>query len=184
MSEPDAVRTLPQAAACAAPHAGLADGMCWRAMNENDVPAVAGLEQALSETPWTAQNFIDSLAGGHAAWVVLEQQACIGYAVTSQVLDEMELLIIGVAAHRQRQGLGQCILQRLMQHGRGQGARCLHLEVRESNRAARALYARCGFQETGRRRNYYVCAPHPGSAISVPGAQPSREDALLMTVDL
>ncbi len=31
----------------------------------------------------------------------------------------------------------------------------MHLDVRESNAAARALYARFGFAEVGRRRAYY-----------------------------
>ncbi|MGZ8155124.1 MAG: ribosomal protein S18-alanine N-acetyltransferase, partial [Burkholderiales bacterium] len=41
------------------------------------------------------------------------------------------------------------------------------LEVRPSNTAARALYARSGFSEIGRRRDYYP-------------AQEGREDAVVM----
>lgn len=150
--------------------------MRWRSMQHADVAAAAALEQRLSEAAWSERNFLDSLAAGHAAWVIVEQGVCIAYAVTARVLDEMELLIIGVAAHKQRQGLGRGIMQSLMQTGRAVGAQCLHLEVRESNQAARALYASCGFVEVGRRRNYYACTPGAG--------QPGREDALLMTVSL
>lgn len=161
---------MPAAAAC------LPRGMRWRSMQHADVAAAAALEQRLSEAAWSERNFLDSLAAGHAAWVIVEQGVCIAYAVTARVLDEMELLIIGVAAHKQRQGLGRGIMQSLMQTGRAVGAQCLHLEVRESNQAARALYASCGFVEVGRRRNYYACTPGAG--------QPGREDALLMTVSL
>ena len=49
------------------------------------------------------------------------------------------------------------------------GVRSLYLEVRESNSAARALYAALGFQQVGRRRGYYQ---HPS------------EDALLLKRDL
>jgi len=35
------------------------------------------------------------------------------------------------------------------------GAESMFLEVRESNRAARALYASRGFEEISRRRGYY-----------------------------
>ena len=45
------------------------------------------------------------------------------------------------------------------------GVDCLFLDVRESNAPARALYAACGFRESGRRSAYYR-AP--------------REDAILM----
>jgi ribosomal-protein-alanine N-acetyltransferase len=46
-------------------------------------------------------------------------------------------------------------------------ARRVHLEVRPSNSAARALYETLGFSPTGLRRRYY-----------------GDEDALLMTLDL
>jgi len=37
----------------------------------------------------------------------------------------------------------------------GRGVRAAFLEVRESNTAARGLYASRGFREIGRRKNYY-----------------------------
>jgi ribosomal-protein-alanine N-acetyltransferase len=36
------------------------------------------------------------------------------------------------------------------------GARDMHLEVSETNEAARALYAGAGFAVSGRRRGYYA----------------------------
>ena len=45
------------------------------------------------------------------------------------------------------------------------GSRCLTLEVRDSNGPARALYAKLGFREIGRRRGYY---------------RDPREDALIL----
>ena len=67
---------------------------------------------------------------------------------------------------------GKYRVERLLGEG-GKGmvvaARHIHLEVRESNEAARKLYERQGFGETGRRRNYY---DHPA------------EDALLLQLIL
>jgi ribosomal-protein-alanine N-acetyltransferase len=38
-------------------------------------------------------------------------------------------------------------------------AQLIHLEVRPSNKAARALYQRWGFRESGRRPGYYHSPP-------------------------
>ena len=38
---------------------------------------------------------------------------------------------------------------------RGNGAKVVYLEVRESNKAARALYEKWAFIEAGRRKSYY-----------------------------
>jgi len=51
------------------------------------------------------------------------------------------------------------------------GAERMFLEVAEGNVAARALYARAGFSEAGRRRGYY--SRNDGS----------REDALVLALN-
>ena len=52
------------------------------------------------------------------------------------------------------------------------GDAALLLEVRQSNTAARALYAAAGFAEVGLRRGYY------------PDVQQRREDAVVMRLSL
>ena len=54
-----------------------------------------------------------------------------------------------------RAGAGALLLNGAMAAARARGATAVHLDVRESNAAARALYARFGFTEVGRRRAYY-----------------------------
>jgi len=64
------------------------------------------------------------------------------------------------------------MMRDLVQQARERGDRQLWLEVRIGNTAARLLYRRIGFLESGLRRNYYPMA----------GGQ--REDALLMSLQL
>jgi len=54
-----------------------------------------------------------------------------------------------------RQGIGASLLDAALAEGRRRGAQNMYLEVRESNSAARRLYASRGFEELGRRRGYY-----------------------------
>jgi ribosomal-protein-alanine N-acetyltransferase len=78
----------------------------------------------------------------------------IGFALGRVVLREAELLLLAVKQKVQGRGVGQALLGRFTGIAKGRGAEQLHLEVREGNRAVR-LYKRAGFDEVGRRRNYY-----------------------------
>ena len=56
--------------------------------------------------------------------------------------------------HRGR-GLGTALMQAAIDHARERGLHKLELELWPWNRAARALYERCGFVEEGYRRRQY-----------------------------
>lgn len=82
--------------------------------------------------------------------------SCLGFAVIRTLApDEHELLNVAVDPAGRRQGVGRRLLEELL--AARPGLWCL--EVRESNRAARELYGRLGFQEVQRRRDYYPNGP-------------------------
>ena len=146
-----------------------ASGFTLRAMTPGDAPALARLEAEVEETPWSEGSFLDSLASGHLGWVFETPEGEIAaWAVVMTVLDESELLIIGVARRLQRRGLGRALLAAVTDEVRSRGAVVMHLEVRAGNVPALALYARAGFARTGLRRGYYRTAA-------------GREDAVLMS---
>ncbi|MCP8685977.1 ribosomal protein S18-alanine N-acetyltransferase [Marinobacterium sedimentorum] len=92
-----------------------------------------------------------------------------GFVLLSHVLDEAEVLQIGVAPQYQRAGLARQLLTQAQAQLAGLGIERLMLEVRASNRPALGLYRALGFIEDGRRRGYY-----PTST--------GHEDAVLMSV--
>jgi len=71
------------------------------------------------------------------------------------VVDELHVTAVAVAPLRRRQGLGQGVLQALLQRGAAAGAVHATLEVASCNSAAISLYQRCGFTTAGCRRGYY-----------------------------
>lgn len=79
-----------------------------------------------------------------------------GFALFALAADEAEVLTLAVAPGARRRGLGAALLAAAAAAAAARGARSIHLEVAEDNAAARALYARAGFAETGRRRGYYA----------------------------
>lgn len=131
-------------------------------------PELAGLAAQVGDYPWRAAQFADSFAAGHQLLGVRDTAgALLGFAVWSQVLDEAELLDIGVAPAVRRQGLGARLLAEVVAAARAAGAARLMLEVRAGNLPAQALYQRAGFVFSGRRNGYYP-------------AVNGREDACLM----
>jgi len=142
-----------------------------RSMSLPDVDAVLAIEQAVQPYPWTRGNFSDALSGGYRCMVDEAGGEIVSYAVLMPVLDEAELLTIGVAASRQRQGLGRTMLAAQMRWASANNMRRIFLEVRVSNLPAIAWYRKTGFIEIGSRRGYYRNAQ-------------DCEDALVMACDL
>ena len=102
--------------------------------------------------PWTAAEFTGFLADP-LAFVLIEGDA--GFILGRAVAGEAELLTLAVAPEARRRGLGRKLVARFLYQARLRGAEQAFLEVAAGNEAARALYARCGFAESGRRRGYY-----------------------------
>ena len=76
-----------------------------------------------------------------------------GFILLRAVLDEAEILTIGVL--KKRQGIGAALLREALRELRGGGVMMVHLEVATSNAPARALYEAHGFAQSGLRRAYY-----------------------------
>ena len=89
-------------------------------------------------------------------WLVLARDASgvVGFALSRQVADEAELLLLAVRRIAQCQGIETLLLERFTADAKKRGADRLHLEVREGNHAVK-LYVDHGFALVGRRRNYY-----------------------------
>ena len=91
-----------------------------------------------------------------------------GFAIFSWVLDEAELLQIGVASAFRGQGGAKILLGESHNILKAEQIVRIMLEVRGSNAAAIALYKGLDYFEDGRRKGYY------------PSAE-GREDAILMS---
>ena len=78
-----------------------------------------------------------------------------GFLVALHLGPEWELENIAVTPEARRSGLGMQLLTALLTRAKETNSQKVFLEVRESNAAARALYEKAGFRQTGRRKGYY-----------------------------
>ena len=119
------------------------------------MPAVHAIEQAAFSDPWSARDFRECVASDVVFLVAAAPEGIAGYVIAQDAADEGEILNLAVAPARHRGGIGRALVERVLVTLAGRGAQRVFLEVRESNAAARALYATLGFQEVGRRTRYY-----------------------------
>lgn len=142
----------------------------FRPMTLDDLDQVMMIEQAAFSHPWSRGLFADGLKT-YDCWLMFADHEQVGHGVVSVILDEAHLLTIAVRPDRQGQGLGLKLLQHLLEQARARGAMECFLELRASNQSAYRLYEGYGFNEIGRRRDYYP-------------ASDGREDALVMACTL
>lgn len=131
---------------------------------------VMAIENVAYDFPWTRGNFIDGLAAGYDAQLLLVDEELVGYFVAMAGVEEMHLLNLTVAPGRQGCGHARFMLAELLLLCRRQAAEQLWLEVRGSNRRAHAVYTRFGFAQIGIRKGYY------------PAPRGQREDAIVMSL--
>jgi [ribosomal protein S18]-alanine N-acetyltransferase len=141
-------------------------GLLLRSMEPSDLPAAMEIDSLSLPRPWSEAVWREELESPFGLYLILEEGGeILGQIGVRHVLDELHITTLAVRPERRRRGHARTLVSAAL--AAFPGARRVHLEVRPSNAAARALYETLGFSTTGLRRRYY-----------------GDEDALLMTLDL
>ncbi len=148
----------------------MTDSIQFRLMQADDLDCVVALEQKAFSHPWTRTLYADALTS-YECWMMYVSEQHVGHGVISQIVDEAHLLNIAIAVEQQGKGFGLQLLEHLMLRASQRGCVECFLELRDSNLSAYRLYERFGFNEIGRRRDYYPTGE-------------GHEDALVMACTL
>jgi ribosomal-protein-alanine N-acetyltransferase len=126
-----------------------------RRMTASDASAAHSI---LKESPeasiWSKESLLESVSQG-IAWAAELDGRVAGILIGRVAADEFEILNLAVGKACRRRGIATQLVRSALEHVRAAGARRTYLEVRASNAGGIAFYARMGFRECGRRRNYY-----------------------------
>jgi [ribosomal protein S18]-alanine N-acetyltransferase len=135
----------------------------------DDIPSVMSLDrESATAAHWTEGRYRQAFKREGLERLLLVAEASpsnqtgrdvnagiLGFLVASHVAPEWELENIAVASSARRKGIGKRLLSALLAAARETNSDSVFLEVRESNAAARTLYEKAGFEQTGRRKSYY-----------------------------
>lgn len=141
--------------------------MILREMSVDDLDQVMEIEQDLFHVPWSREGYFTFLTRKDTMFLVVEEKGQIlGYCGILMVLDEGDVTNVAVRRDRQKEGIGNFLMESMIRLTEELGVKMIHLEVRVSNGTAIRLYERLGFTRDGIRKNYY---------------EKPVEDAILMT---
>ena len=139
-----------------------------RPMTAADVPSVAALEKLCFSDPWSASLIASELDNPLSLWLVWEEDgAAAAYLGVQRVPPQADVMNVAVSPALRRRGIARALFAELER--RLPEIDELFLEVRVSNSGAIALYRTLGFEQVGRRPNYYL---------------DPREDALILRKEL
>ena len=142
-----------------------------RSMSPVDLKAVAAVEQASYEFPWSQGIFRDCLLAGYQSLVLEIAEAISGYAIMSVAAGEAHILNLCVHPQCQQMGYGRRLLNALLVKAEEVAVARVFLEVRPSNDIAIKLYRSADFEQIGVRPSYYQ-------------ANGGREDAVIFAATL
>lgn len=155
-----------------------ATSLVFEVMRERDIPAVAAIERVSFPTPFPAHVFRAELSSPASVWWVVHELpggrrlwplpvvAYVGYFFNGE---GVHIAKIATDPRWRRRHLGEWALLNMLLVAGHQGAAHATLEVRATNAAARALYAKWGFIELRNIEGYYEDTGETGIILGLPG---------------
>jgi ribosomal-protein-alanine N-acetyltransferase len=128
-----------------------------REMRFEDLDAVCSIEHDVFPNPWPRVFFERDLESGNTvAFVALNDELVIGYAIGNCIDVELHITNIAVAAEHQKGGIGTRLLLKMESVAIERGCTLAYLEVRTSNLAAIKMYEKHGYDILYARKRYYI----------------------------
>lgn len=139
-------------------------------MQLGDLDEVLAIEQASFSMPWSRSAFVYEMQQNRVArcLVAREESRVLGYLCLWEVADEIHVTNLAVHPAERRRGIAGRLLTDVLEDARQRAVRLAVLEVRPSNKEARALYEVFGFRVVGRRRGYYYDTGEDALVMELP----------------
>lgn len=130
--------------------------LSFREMAPEDADDVEVVEKACFAIPWSRESFWKEAANENTLYLLaLDEERVIGYAGCWISFEECQITNVAVLPEYRSQRVGTKLFGAMIEAVKKKGVTAMTLEVRPSNAPARALYARYGFKDAGRRPHYY-----------------------------
>ena len=141
-------------------------------MNSSDIEGVFNISKSCFSTPWSLDSIKSELNNPLAKYIVAvdkDLDLVVGFIGAWIVVGEASITNIAVDKNYRKIGIGNKLLESLINLCSDLNCTLINLEVRESNLTAQNLYKKHGFIIDGVRKGYY---------------EDNKENAILMTKTL
>ena len=130
----------------------------YKIADASHVDQMHEIEISVFPVPWSYESFVQDVCEHEIAIYVVGicNGKVVSYAGLWHVLEESHVTNIAVKEEFRRMGIGGSMMEILFDEARKLNVKSMTLEVRESNKAAIAMYEKSGFAVAGRRKRYYT----------------------------
>ena len=137
----------------------------------DDLGNVYNLESQSYEFPWTKEILRDCIPYKYDSFTIYFNSILVGYVISKISFPETHILNLTIASDFRKKGLGQSLIELIINDSRIRGTKDIILEVRVNNDAAISLYEKLNFKKVGLRKDYYE-------------SKDGREDAFVLQLKL
>ncbi len=142
-------------------------------MTEEDVDGILKVCEESFSIPWSRKSIEDELKNLLATYLVAKiNDEVMGFIGLWFVMDECHITNIAVSKKYRNNHIATALVNEMFELCKEHETMYVLLEVRNSNKAAKELYKKFGFNEDAVRKEYYK---NPDG---------TREDAIIMSLEL
>ncbi len=128
----------------------------YKVIEKAHIDGMVEVEKLCFNSGFAKETFLREMENKIAHYIVSETDGKVsGYGGIWNVCGACEIIDIAVHPDFRKRGIGQGILERLIDFCKQEDCSEINLEVRESNKIAQKLYEKLGFIKNGERKNYY-----------------------------
>ncbi|MDQ4122024.1 MAG: ribosomal protein S18-alanine N-acetyltransferase [Acidobacteriota bacterium] len=121
-----------------------------------ELEAIAQIETLSGLSNWGTESYKYELQKKESLFFIARSEGkVIGFVFARLIKPEIEILNIAILPELRKQGVGRKLFEKILELAEQIGCSECWLEVRESNLVAQRFYEKLGFQNIGRRKNYY-----------------------------
>ncbi|MCX7845216.1 MAG: ribosomal protein S18-alanine N-acetyltransferase [Dictyoglomaceae bacterium] len=128
-----------------------------RSMTEKDIDEVYEINRLSFSSPWSRESFEKEILSNKIAYYFIaeKENRIVGYIGFWQIFREAQITTIAVHPDFRGKGIGEALLDYVIELCRKNSIEEIVLEVRISNTIAQNLYFKKGFKKVGIRKWYY-----------------------------
>lgn len=125
-------------------------------MNLNDLNIISPILQSDFDDFWNENILESELENENSYYIVAkENDDIVGFGGLWKSIDDIHITNIVTKKNLRNKGIGNAILNELINQAKNFGYPIITLEVNENNIPAISLYKKFGFKEVGIRKRYY-----------------------------